>query len=310
MRRDESKEPPPRSSCGRNCQGASPKCRWPRAKSSTRGDVLLQLDDRQYRQEIALATAELVLAESQLDRLVNGAHPQQRSEAVALLRAREAQLKQAEVSWARTEALMREKIIAPQEADNQWAQVATLRNEVEAAKARVAFLEAGARHDELRMEQARVAATKARLELANVQAERTRLRAPRRAQILKVNGKVGELAGPDSPEPALVLADTDRYCVRAFVEELDAPRVCEGMATKVTIDGLRDRPLKGRVVRLSPRMDRKTVWTDRPTERFDTKVREVWIDLDPGSPLVVGLRVDVAIDTRSVRAKVAAGKPR
>jgi HlyD family secretion protein len=271
------------------------------------GDILLQLDDQQYRQETALAAAELVLAEAQLDRLLNGAHPQQRSEAAALCRAREAELKRAEITWGRTQELLRDKAIAPQEADNQWMQVTMLRNEVEAARARLAFLEARARPDEVRIEQARVTATKARLELAKVQAERTHLRAPCRAQVLKVNGKVGELAGPNSREPAVVLADTSRYYVRAFVEELDAPRVNVGMAAKVAVDGLRGRELQGRIVRLSPRMDRKSLRTDHPTERYDTKTREVWIELQLGPPLVIGLRVDVTINVRSGTSQIAQG---
>jgi len=178
-------------------------------------------------------------------------------------------------------------------------QVTMLRNQVEAAKARWAFLESNARPDEIRIEQARIAATKAHLELAKVQIEHTRLLAPCHAQILKINGKVGELAGPASIEPVIILADTSRYYVRAFVEESDAPRIELGMPARITLDALRNQELSGRVVRLSPRMDRKSVWSDRPTERYDTKTREVWIELQPSPPLVLGLRVDVTIDLKS-----------
>ena len=37
------------------------------------GAVLLRLDNRQYRQEVALAEAELALTRAELERLVNGA---------------------------------------------------------------------------------------------------------------------------------------------------------------------------------------------------------------------------------------------
>jgi len=265
------------------------------------GDVLLQLDDRQYRQEIALASAEVALAEAQLDRLINGVHSQQRSEAAALCRAREAELQRAETSWKRIEGLLKENSISQQEADNQRLAVEALRNEVDAAKARSAFLEADARPEEVRMERARIDAAKARLELAKVQADRASLRAPMRAQVLKVDGKVGELAGPATPEPTVVLADTSRFFFRAYVEELDAPRVTTGMAAKVAIDGQRDLDLRGRVVRLSPRMDRKSLWSNKPTERYDTKTREVWIELESEQSLVVGLRADAIIDTTDVK---------
>jgi HlyD family secretion protein len=263
------------------------------------GDLLVQLDDQQYRQEMALAAAELALAEAQLERLVNGAHPQQRSEAAAACRAREAELKLAELTWERTQKILADRAISQQEADNQWTRVTMLRGEVEAARAHLAFLESNARPDEIRIEEARVAASKARLELAKVQAERTRLLAPCRAQVLKINGKLGELAGPTTAEPAVVLADTSQYYVRAFVEELDAPRVEAGMSAKITVDGLRNQVLSGRVVRLSPRMDRKSLWSNRSTERYDTKTREVWIELPGSRNLVLGLRVDVIIDLKS-----------
>jgi multidrug resistance efflux pump len=263
------------------------------------GDLLLQLDDQQYRQEMALAAAEIALAQAELERLVNGAHPQQRKEAAAICRAREAELRRAEITWQRTLELWRNKAISQQEADNQWMQVTMLRNEVDAAQAHLAFLESTARPDEVRIAQARIAAATAKLELARVQTDRTRMLAPCRAQALKVNCKVGELAGPTSAQPAVVLADTTRYFVRAFVEERDAPRVALGMTAEIGADALGDQKLTGRVVRLSPCMDRKSLFSDRSTERYDTKTREVRIELQPGLPLVLGLRVDVTIDLRS-----------
>jgi HlyD family secretion protein len=274
------------------------------------GDVLLQLDDRECCQETALAEAEVALAEARIERLLNGVHPQQRNEAAALCRAREAELKRAEITWERTQELLRGKAVSPQEADNQWMQVASLRSQLEAARAHLAFLDAQARPDELRIERARLTAARARLELTRVQADRTRLLAPCGAQVLKINGKAGELAGPASVEPAAVLADTSRYYVRAFVEELDAPRVGIGMAAKVVLDGLRSREFSGRVARLSPRMERKSLWNDRPTERYDTKTREIWIELGPAKDLVLGLRVEVTIDAHSTPARVPVGQDR
>jgi multidrug resistance efflux pump len=272
-----------------------------------KGDVLIQLDDRQYCQETALAEAELVLAQAKLERLVNGAHPQERNEAIAHCRAREAELHGAELSWQRIQGLLQQHSISEQEGDNYWTQVTKLRSEVEAARSRVAFLSADARTDEVRMEQAHVDATRARLELAKVQAEHTRLCAPCDAQVLKINGKVGELGSPETPVPSIILADTNKYYVRAFVEELDAPRVNLDMPASVTVDGLRGQVLRGRVARLSPRMERKSLWSDRPAEQHDTKTREVWIELEPTNPLVIGLRVEAMIDAKlnPTQAKVA-----
>jgi hypothetical protein len=108
---------------------------------------------------------------------------------------------------------------------------------------------------------------------------------------------LGELIASDLTGPVIVMTDTRRLRVRAFVEELDAPTVSVGMTATIRADGLPDNEFTGRVAETSPRMSRKILLSDRPDERFDTKVREVCIDVDGGESLVVGLRVDVTIDT-------------
>ena len=264
------------------------------------GQILLRLDDAEYRHQVALAAAEVELAEAQLGRLLNGAHSQERTQAAALYRAKQAELEGAQLSWKRIQQLSRVQAVSQQQADNQKTAVAALVAEVAAAKAHLQRLESPARQDEIQMNKARIEAAKARLELARVQLQRAELRSPHRGQVLKIDVEAGELTGPTSAEPAVVLADTTRFQVRAFVEEMDAPRVKVGMTAKIVADGLPDQEFTGRVTRLSPRMCRKQLWTDQPTERYDTKMREVWFELEEAAEaLVVGLRVDLTIDPES-----------
>lgn len=267
------------------------------------GAVLLQLDDDQYRCEVALAEANLAEAQAQLQRLLAGARPEERREAAARYRAKQAELERAELTWRRVRELRQSNAVSPQEADDQRTGVAALEAEVEAAKAAAELLAAPPRQDEVQLHQARVAAAQARLELAKVMLQRCQLRAPLRGQVLQINADPGELTGPEAPQPVLVLADTSRLRVRAFVEEYDAPRLAAGMTARITADGLPGQTFTGRIVSLSPQMTRKELWSDHPTERYDTKTREIWIELDhPSSTalqaagLVVGLRVEVAIE--------------
>ncbi len=260
------------------------------------GEALLRLEDDQYRHEVALAAAEVATARGELARLRNGAHAKQRLEAAALYKAKLAEFERAELSWRRISELHQSRAVAQQEADNQRTLVDALRAEVEAYKARLDLLESPPREDELAIAQAKLRAAEARLELAKVQLERTVLRAPMRGQILRRDADCGELTGPTAAEPAVIMADTSRLLVRTFVEELDAPRVTTGLKATITADGLPGKQLSGRVVRLSPRMSRKQLFTDDPAERHDTKAREVWVELhDQRDPLVIGLRVDVTI---------------
>ncbi len=274
--------------------------------------TLLRLDDREFRQEVSLAAAGVRLAQAEYERLQNGARPQERREAQSLYEAKLAEMKNAQMIWDRIRQLRAENAIAQQEADNRLAQLTTLEAEVAAAKARVDLVQAPAREDELQMAAARVDAAQARLELAKIQLDRMHLKSPINGLVLEVNLEAGELTGPESVDAAVVIAETSRTRVRAFVEELDAARVHVGMPAIVVADGLPGRQFEGRVVRMSPHMSRKRLWTDRPAERFDTKVRQLWIELEDASELVLGLRVDVTIEatgTEPIAPKLSLVRP-
>lgn len=261
------------------------------------GDLLLQVDSQQHEQEVALAQAQLNQREAALNRLVNGARPEERQEAQAMYRAADAELERAKLTWDRVRNLRQGRAVSQEEADNQRTRVSSLEAKRDAAKARYELLEAPAREDEVAQAKAKIAAARASLELARVQLEQTRLLAPSDGTILKVNVRRGELTSHDSPEAPIIFADTSQYRVRAFVEELDARRVEVGMPATVTADGEPDQSWQGHVTRLTPRMAQKQLFTNDPAEHFDVRTREIWIDLDTTDDLLVGLRVDVTLSS-------------
>ena len=267
------------------------------------GQVLLELDDAQQVQQVAEAKAELHLAEAQLERLVHGAEATQRAEAAALYRAKLAELERAQLSRRRIDDLLRKQSATGQESDNQRTLVDALAAEADAAKAHLQWLDSPTRPDEVQIATARVQVARAHWKLAQTELDRMRLRSPLGGLVLKIGLEAGEMAGPASPDPAVIIADTSRCRVRAFIDETDAAEVRMGMAATVTAESLHGKELPGHVVRISPRMSEKGLWNDRPEERLDTKTREVWIELDDPPSLVIGLRVDVVIDPRAEKLK-------
>ncbi|HTN74963.1 MAG TPA: biotin/lipoyl-binding protein, partial [Pirellulaceae bacterium] len=197
------------------------------------GDVLVQLDPREYEHDIALAQAELSLAQAERERIKNGARTFEREEALALHRAKLAEYELAQLGFQRTQRLRSESAISQQEADDQRSKMRSLEAQVQAAKARAEHLDAPAREDELNIASAKIDAAQSRLDLARFMLERATLKAVTPGQVLKINVEPGELTGPASLEPTLVIADTSHYRVRAFVEELDAPRVRVGQIATI-----------------------------------------------------------------------------
>jgi multidrug resistance efflux pump len=257
------------------------------------GDLLLRLDDRRQRQQVAAGQASLELAEAQLDRLINGPRESERAEARAMYDAQHSRLQQAANSLRRISELRRQEAVSQQEADDHQSGVDVLTAEVNAARARVEQLAAPARTDEIREAQARVATAEAELEMAKVLLDMMELRAPANGRVLEVNAEAGEILGPDATLPAIVLADTSELRIRAYVEELDAPRLTVGMKASITADGIAGRVFTGRIIELSPRMTRKQMTTGRPDEVFDTRMREVLVAVEASSGLLIDLRVDV-----------------
>ncbi len=264
------------------------------------GDPILQIDDAEYRHQVALAESQLAEAKAQLEKLLAGARPEEVAEARAVLEAKRVALEHARMTWERVNRLAAEQSVSRQQADDRKADVDRLEAEVAAAQASLELIESPPRAEDVAAARAKVAAAESQLELAKVRLARTVLKAPVACRVLDIHCEPGELIGPESPLPAVVVADTSSLFVKAFVEEFDAPRVKEDMAAEITAEGLPGRKFRGRVVRCSPRLETKAFSGDRPGEQYDLKTREVWIEIETPkdaleTELVVGLPVDVTL---------------
>jgi HlyD family secretion protein len=259
------------------------------------GALLLRLDASAAVQQVARMQAESDLAAAQLIRLKNGVHEQERLEAKATWEAKQAELRRTRNIWERSTQLEGKASISQQEIDSQRGEMEAITFQVAAAKARWEFLNAAPREEELQIARARCAAATADLQLAKIQLAKTELRSRAPGQVLKRDCDPGELIGPEAPEPLLLLADTRKLRIRAFVEELDARRIKVGQPARVSVDDATGGSLPGWIVELAPRMSRKQSWSDQPDERFDLKSREVVIELKTPADLPLGMAVEVEI---------------
>ena len=96
----------------------------------------------------------------------------------------------------------------------------------------------------------------ARIAQAQATMERLLLRAPFDGVVAEINGELGEFVTP-SPvgiptPPAVDVVDTSCIYVTAPIDEVDAPRIREGMQARVTLDAFRERVFQARVRRVAP----------------------------------------------------------
>jgi HlyD family secretion protein len=106
-----------------------------------------------------------------------------------------------------------------------------------------------AAEDATRVADARVDVTRAHL-------ERTQLRAPFAGVIAEINGELGEFVTPSPvgiPTPPTVdLIDATCLYISAPIDEVDAPRVREGLPARISLDAFPNQVFPGHVRRVAP----------------------------------------------------------
>jgi multidrug resistance efflux pump len=260
-----------------------------------KGDLLAELHNATQKHQVALARAELGIARADLKRLRNGERREKRRSLAAAERAQEVLYRQAVAEEKRARTLGGSRSISQEELDASYFKMLRAEAELKRIRAERSLVEAAARSDEVEAAEARVAAAEARLHLAEDELAKTSLCAPYAGRVLQVYAEPGELTGPTSAQPVLLLADLSRRRVRAFVEELDAPRVRVGQKAVVTADSLPGKEFTGSVSVVLPRMGKRAPQTDAPGEYRDLYFREVLLDLKAGDELPVNLRVQTRI---------------
>ena len=115
--------------------------------------------------------------------------------------------------------------------------------------------------------------------------------------MLRKRLKSGESVSPETPNGIITVADTSALFVRIDLDETDVAKIRKNQTAYVTADAFGEQKFAAKVIRIGQIMGRKNFRTERPTEKVDTKVLEVLLELAPEQKLPLGLRVDAFIKT-------------
>lgn len=147
--------------------------------------------------------------------------------------------------------------------------------------------------------QAEVEEAIAALQQAQVDLEKTYIRAPLSGQILKIHTRPGEQL---SDQGIADLGQTDQMQVVAEVYQTDIRLIQVGQSATVTSQAF-DGELTGTVERVGLQVNRQSVFSNQPGENLDRRVIDVIIRLTPESSRRVSqlsnMQVEVFIDPES-----------
>lgn len=278
------------------------------------GQVLVRLDDRNYRQRLAQAQATLAAQQANLANVAQARRVREAgiANAQAQLAAAQAQQFNAAAQLARTsaderrtQALVADGSVSQREheqADAAKRQAEAARRQADAqtqqagAAIQVAQQELRAVEVNRQAIEAAIEGAKAAVQLAEIDLENTRIRAPRDGSAGEIGVKLGQYVTPGAQLLALV---PSQVWVVANFKEAQTARMAPGQAVQLQVDGLGNARLSGRVERLAPAMGSEfsVIRADNATGNF-TKVPQrmpVRIAVDARDPLASRLRPGMSV---------------
>jgi HlyD family secretion protein len=264
----------------------------------TKGAPLAELENATEKAQLAAAEGDVEEARAELTRTLRGMRQEDVDAVVADTESQKARAALSKESLARTEQLAKGGAATADELDRARRQAEQDARTLEAQEARRKAAVAGSRAEDILVARTKVAAMAARRDQAKASLDRLTVTAPIDGEILQLKYRAGEYIAPGASDPLAVMGDTRKLRVRMDVDERDIGKLAVGAHAFVTLNAFPDRRVPGKVVEIGKRMGRKNVRTDDPTERIDTKILEVVIELDDKAGLVPGLRVTSYVEAR------------
>ncbi len=268
-----------------------------------------QIETLQRQKETA--EARILQAKAERMRIANGARPEERREALQTYEQTLPNVEQAKREVARREKLYASGDVSREELERTKRDLDALQKQSNATREKYNVVNADARKDDLQRADAAILLSEnqtkefdalireaeARVRSAQANLEKTIIRAPITGVVLRKRLKDGESVSPENRTGIVSLADVSALRVRVDLDERDVAKIKENQTAYVTADAYGEQKFQGKVVRIGQILGRKNFKTERPTEKVDTKILEVLVELAPDQKLPLGLRVDAFITT-------------
>jgi len=265
------------------------------------------------RRQKETAEARVFQAKTERTRIFNGARPEERREAFENYEQTLPNLEQAQREVKRREKLFNSGDVSREELERAKRDLETAQKQSNATREKYNVVNADARKDDLNKADAAILLAEnqinefdalireaeARVLSAEANLDKTIVRAPISGVILRKRLKGGESVSPENQTGIVSIADVSALRVRVDLDETDVAKVRENQGAFVTADAYGAQKFQGKVVKIGQILGRKNFRTERPTEKVDTKILEILIELAPGQKLPLGLRVDAFIETEN-----------
>lgn len=272
----------------------------------TAGQVLVRLEDSEYRAQLEQGKGNLANLEARLLEDQHGSRPQEIAQAKANLEQAKANMADAKVTLDRIKDLTKQGVVSRQQLDDAQAKYDDAAAHVISLDKVYELARLGPRQEEIDSLQGQVEQARGIVAYDQDQLDNTVIRAPVSGTILEravekgefvTNGFVGDKGAKGY---VVTLADLNDLQVELDINQNDFSKLHMGQKGIVTTDAYPDRKYDGVIAEISPKADRQ-----KATVQVKVKV------LQPDSYLRPEMNSSVAFlaDEKSAAGSAAAARP-
>lgn len=226
------------------------------------GQVLVRLEDTEFRAQVSQAQANLAASQARLDRLRTGSRPEEKLKDKAAVLQAEANLKNAEAEFQRAESLYKSGVASKSDYDRALAQRDTAAALVQSARQSSAMTDIGPRKEDISAADAEVRQMKAALDYANTQLAATEIKAPVTGTVLERIVERGEMVSPSAfggsgaRTSVVDLADLTDLQVELDISQTDFARLKPSQRAEIIPEAYPNLRFTGFIEEIAPEANR------------------------------------------------------
>ncbi len=228
------------------------------------GDVLVRLEDDEYRAQLQQARGQLQSLQARLAELEAGSRPEEIAVAQANLEQAKAELENARINLERTQKLVQEQVFAQQTLDDARALHRAREARVRSLERTFELVRIGPRREVIDAVKGQIEQFRGAVAFAETQLANTVIRAPVTGTILERIVERGEFVttgfvGDRGAKGFVVsLADLNDLEVELDISQSDFNKLSGlGQKAQITVDAYPDRRWNGEIYQIAPEADRQ-----------------------------------------------------
>jgi HlyD family secretion protein len=225
--------------------------------------VLVRLEDDEYRAQLEQAKGNLVNLQARLDQLLHGSRPEEIAQALANVNVAKADQENARVTLERIHRLVGQAVMSRQNLDDAQARYDQAAARTNALEKAYDLIRIGPRQEEIDSMRGQVAQARGQVAYAETNLNNTVIRAPVAGTILERNVEKGEFVttgfvGDKGAKGYVVsLADLNDLEVELDISQNDFAKLRLGQKGTVTTDAYPDRKYEGFIKEVAPEANRQ-----------------------------------------------------